>query len=256
VVEEQGTGSEEHGTVSDEQGTVGRMQRTAGERPGADTQRGDGGAVAILGGTGPLGRGLAARLALAGRTVHLGSRAADRAEESVAGLLDRLDGDVDLRPATNEDAVAAATIVVIAVPYEGQEPTLRSLGDPATLVVNAVNPLGMDDRGPHVLDVAAGSASEEAQELWPGSTVVAAFKSVPARRLLDLDHTADCDTFVAGDDDAAVDRVAALVGEIEGMRGVPCGPLRMSRYLETLTPIMIGVNRRHRSHAALRVVGI
>lgn len=212
--------------------------------------------IAILGGTGPLGRGLAARWALAGRTVHLGSRSADRAREVVDGLLERIGREVALVPATNEDAVVAADVVVVAVPYEGQAPTLRALDDPTTLVLDAVNPLGMGEDGPHVLDVPAGSASEEAQELWPDSRVVAAFKSVPARRLLDLDHPVGCDTFLAGDDDAAVETATALVGAMETVRGVPCGPLRMSRYLETLTPIMIGVNRRHGTHAALRVVGL
>lgn len=213
-------------------------------------------AIAILGGTGPLGRGLAVRWALAGRTVHLGSRSADRARVVVDGLRERVGRDVGLVPAANDDAVAAADVVVVAVPYEGQAPTLRALDDPATLVLDAVNPLGMSDDGPHVLDVSAGSASEEAQELWPESRVVAAFKSVPAHRLLDLERPVGCDTFLAGDDEAAVGTAAALVGAIGSVRAVPCGPLRMSRYLEALTPVMIGVNRRHGSHAALRVVGL
>ncbi len=214
--------------------------------------------VGILGGTGPLGRGLALRFAEAGHGVVVGSRSEDKARAVVDELLPSVRGGGEIAPGVNADAVATAEIVVVAVPYAAQARTLDGLSGAAgdKLVVNVVNPLGFDDEGPYVLGIEAGSASEECQRIWPRSRVVSAFKSVPARRLAAVDEPVGCDTFVAGDDEDAVDRVVEVASSFPGMRGVACGPLRNSRLLETLTPLLISVNRRHGAHAALRVVGL
>lgn len=211
--------------------------------------------IAILGGTGPLGRGLALRLAAAGHDVRLGSRSRERAEDIVEALGDVATG-TPITPATNEDAVDGAGIVVVAVPFEAQVPTLDALDLADRIVVNAVNPLGFDDTGPHVLPTEHGSAAEDCQARLPSARVVAAFKEVPARRLLAVDGEVGCDILVAADDDAAADRVVRLVDALPGARGLRCGPLRAARYLETLTPILIGVNRRYRAHAGIRLVGV
>jgi 8-hydroxy-5-deazaflavin:NADPH oxidoreductase len=213
--------------------------------------------IGILGATGPLGRGLAARLALAGHTVLVGSRSRERATDAVDGLLERTGPDVLFEPVVNEEAVENADMIVVAMPYEGQADTLRALSPaPGTIVVNVVNPLGFDDEGPHVIAVEAGSAAEECQEIWAESRVVAAFKETPARMLLDVATPMDCDVFIAGDDEDAVDRVIGIVDEIPDARGIACGRLRSARYLETLTPLLIGVNRRYKAHAGIRLVGV
>jgi 8-hydroxy-5-deazaflavin:NADPH oxidoreductase len=211
--------------------------------------------IAILGGTGPLGRGLALRLAAAGHDVRLGSRSRERAGSIVEDLGELATG-TPITPATNEDAVDGAEIVVVAVPFEAQAPTLQALDLTDRIVVNAVNPLGFDDEGPVVLPTEHGSAAEDCQAALPSARVVAAFKEVPARRLLRIDDEVGCDILVAGDDDAAVDRVIRLVDAMPGARGLRCGALRAARYLETLTPILIGVNRRYRAHAGIRLVGV
>jgi 8-hydroxy-5-deazaflavin:NADPH oxidoreductase len=213
--------------------------------------------IGILGGTGPLGRGLAARLASTGHTVLLGSRARERATQAVDELRVDIGHDVLLEPAVNEEAIEGATLVVVAMPYEGQTPTLKSLEPPSgALVVNVVNPLGFDDQGPYMLDVPGSSAAEECQAIWPDTHVVAAFKETPASVLQAVRDPLDCDVLVAGDDDDAVASVIALVDDLPGARGLACGPLRTARYLETLTPILIGVNRRYRAHAGIRLTGV
>lgn len=214
--------------------------------------------VGIIGGTGPLGRGLAARFAQAGHVVVVGSRSEDRARGIVDELRRGLHDEADIQPAVNEEAVSSADIIVVAVPYDGQEPALRGLqgAGGGKIVVNVVNPLGFDAVGPHVLELEHGSAAEECQRLWPDARVVAAFKSVPASRLLAVDEPVGCDTFIAGDDAAAVERVAQIASSFPGMNGVICGTLRNARFLETLTPLLISVNRRYDAHSALRVVGL
>jgi hypothetical protein len=130
----------------------------------------EGGHVGVLGGTGPLGRGIAARLALAGHVVRVGSRSHDRAVEAVRKVEERTGPDVEVHPAENAEAVEDAAIVVVAVPYEGQAATLEAIEPgPGILVVIAVNPMVMDEVGPMNVEVPGGSAAEENQAEWPGT---------------------------------------------------------------------------------------
>ena len=215
--------------------------------------------LGFIGGTGPLGRGLAARWARAGHRVHLGSRSVERAEEAVADVRDRTGaGTGEIHAATNEDAVAAAEIVVVAVPYEAQAEALPPLRDAigSRVVVNVVNPMVFDDLGPRALPVSAGSAAEECQELLPEARVVSAFHDVSSRRLLRVDEPLVTHVLVCGDDDEAVHRVLHLAGRIDGMWGVRCGPLRNSAYVENLTPLLLAVNRRYGIQAGILIEGI
>lgn len=227
--------------------------------------------LAIVGGTGPQGRGLAARFAAAGLTVRLGSRDVERvgaAVDEVAALAARLAGDVaggaggdvgDVTGATNAEAVAGADLVVVAVPWAAHAATLGAL-EPAlrgTVVVDCVNPLGFDERGPYRLAVDEGSAAEQAQVLLPGSRVVAAFHHVSAVLLLDGDRTSmDTDVLVLGDDRSAADEVVALAGLVPGMRGVFAGRLRNAAQVEALTANLIAANRRYKTHTGVRLTGI
>ena len=212
--------------------------------------------VAILGGTGPEGRGLALRWARAGVPVVIGSRDAARASTIATEL-----GDGDALPlsgAANADAARAADIVLVAVPWDGHAATVRALaGDLAgKLVVDIVNPLEFDDRGPVTIPVAEGSAAEQAQSLLPRSTVVGAFHHVSAKHLLDESHPVDTDVLVCGDDRASKDRVMALAARIPGVRGVDAGPLRLARILEDWTSVLLSVNRGYRTNSGVRLTDV
>lgn len=214
--------------------------------------------LGFIGGTGPLGRGLAARWARAGHAVHIGSRSVERAQEAVDDVRGRVGEVAELTAATNEDAVAAAGIVVVAVPYEAQSvalPPLRgAIGD--RIVVNVVNPMVFDDRGAKAMPVEAGSAAEECQELLPEARVVSAFHDVSSRRLLRVDEAVDTHVLICGDDREACHRVAHLASRIDGMWGVYCGPLRMSEYVENITPLILTINRLYGIQAGLLIDGI
>jgi 8-hydroxy-5-deazaflavin:NADPH oxidoreductase len=213
--------------------------------------------IAVLGGTGPQGRGLARRFAAAGLTVVLGSRSAERAEATAAELSSAVG--TPLRGASNADAAAAGDVVLVVVPWDGHRELLESLREPLAgkVVVDCVNPLGFDNQGAFVLDVAEGSACQQAVALLPGSTVVGAFHHLSAVQLLDSDlETIEGDVLVVGDDRAATDLVQALAGLIPGMRGVYAGRLRNARQVEALTANLISVNRRYKAHAGIRVTDI
>jgi len=209
--------------------------------------------VAVLGGTGEQGRGLAGRFALAGLQVVLGSRDAARAEAAAAGL------PTGVRGCANADAAAAGDVVVIAGPYEGHRELLEGLTTQLAgkVVVDCVNPLGFDKQGAYPLEVEEGSAAQQAQQVLPGSRVVAAFHHVSAVLLLDagIDRL-DTDVLVLGDDREATDLVQSLAARIPGMRGVYAGRLRNARQVEALTANLVSVNRRDKAHAGLRVTDV
>jgi NADPH-dependent F420 reductase len=213
--------------------------------------------VAVLGGTGPQGRGLARRWASAGVSVVIGSRSAERAEETAAELAQATGGDV--RGAANDDAAAMCDLAVVAVPYDGHADLLRSLAKSLAgkVVVDCVNPLGFDQQGAYALPVEDGSAAQEAAAILVDSTVVAAFHHVSAALLDDPEvSSVDTDVLVLGDDRDATDLVASLADVVPGMRGVYGGRLRNAHQVEALTANLISVNRRYKAHAGLRVTDI
>jgi NADPH-dependent F420 reductase len=209
-------------------------------------------AVAFVGGTGPLGRGLGLRLALAGHDVILGSRSQERADEAAAEL------GADARGADNATACAQAEIVMITVPFEGQDKAIADLADvlAGKVVVSTVVPMGFDARGPHPIAVAEGSAAEQVQALAPDSTVVSGFQWVPAPKLLKPDLAVEMDVPLLGDDEAAVERVAALAADIKSLHAFMAGPLRLSRSIEGLTPLLLSVNKRYKAHTGVRFAGL
>jgi NADPH-dependent F420 reductase len=210
--------------------------------------------IGILGGTGPQGRGLARRFAAAGHPVVLGSRSVERAREVAAGYADV--GPV--RGADNAEA-AAADLVVITVPYEGHADLLRSLATELAgkIVVDCVNPLGFDKQGPFPLPVPAGSAAQEAQEILPDSTVIAAFHHVSAVLLDDPEvDRVEGDVLVLGEDRDAVQQVCDLATAIPGARGVYAGRLRNAGQVEALTANLIAINRRYKIHSSIAVTDL
>lgn len=212
--------------------------------------------VGLVGGTGPLGRGLALRLAQAGHGVLLGSRDAGRAE-SAADKVRAKDAGVELAGVTNAEA-ARADVVAVTVPYEAQRATLPALEPDLAgkVVVSCVNALAFDERGPYPVPVEAGSAAQECQQLLPSARVVGAFQNVSAVELLRVGSPVDADVLLTGDDDEALGVVARMVGRIPGMGAVVAGPLRLSRPVEELTAVLLAVNRRYGSHAGIRVTDL
>lgn len=212
--------------------------------------------VGILGGTGPQGRGLGLRLALAGYEVVLGSRSPQRAADAADGLCDDHDvGDGLLTGGPNHEA-AARDIVIVAVPFDGVRALLEPIRDllAGTLVISCVNRMGFDGDGPHPIPVPEGSAAELIATLAPAADVYAAFHHVPAGRLTRDLGPLDMDVLIAGD--GIHPDVRDLVESIEGVRAVPAGPLRLSRPLEELTAVIIAVNRHYKVTSGVRLTGL
>ncbi len=213
--------------------------------------------VAILGGTGPQGRGLALRFAAGGLKVVLGSRTADRAEETASELAELTGGDVT--GTDNRSAAAVGEIVLVVVPWDGHAALLTGLREElrGKVVVDCVNPLGFDRNGPYALPVLEGSATEQAQLLLPQSTVVGAFHHLSAVLLEDVDVTdLDTDVLVLGDDRDAVDAVIALAAVLPGVRGVFGGRIRNAHQVEALTANLIAINKRYKAHAGVRITDV
>jgi NADPH-dependent F420 reductase len=213
----------------------------------------DGLVIGILGGTGPQGRGLARRFAMAGHRVIIGSRNHDRADGVAREI------GYGARGLANQNAARESSLVIAAVPWEGHAELLAALASELAgkIVVDCVNPLGFDQRGAYPLRVPEGSAAEQAAALLPSSQVVAAFHHVSAVLLLDpLVTSLDQDVLVLGDDRYATDLVQALAGRIPGVRGVYAGRLRNCGQIEALTANLVSINRRYKAHAGLRVTDI
>lgn len=215
--------------------------------------------VAVLGGTGEQGRGLATRWAAAGLRVIIGSRVAERAETAAAEVGQAVGASEVVTGMGNAAAAAAADVVLVAVPWASHEETLAALAEPldGKILIDCVNPLGFDKQGAYALGVPEGSAAQQAAALLPNSRVVAAFHHVSAKLLADLTlPEVHADVLVLGDDRAATDTVQALAGLIPGMRGVYAGRLRNAHQVEALTANLISVNRRYRAHASVAVTGL
>ena len=211
--------------------------------------------IAVLGGTGPQGRGLARRFAAAGLDVVLGSRSAERAVEAAAVLAEF--GRV--RGASNAEAATAGDIVLVVVPWDGHAELLASLVSELAgkVVVDCVNPLGFDKQGAFALPVEEGSATQQAAAILTGSRVVGAFHNVSAVLLEDTAvERIETDVLVLGDDREATDLVQSLADVVPGMRGLYGGRLRNARQVEAFTANLISVNRRYKAHAGLRVTDV
>jgi NADPH-dependent F420 reductase len=215
--------------------------------------------VGILGGTGPQGRGLAYRFARGGLAVRIGSRDAARGEQSAAELAELPRVDKSKVTGGGNEYAAAADVVVVAVPWEAHEPTLSALKEALAgkIVVDCVNPLGFDGRGPYALPVKEGSAAQQAEALLPQSRVCAAFHHVSAVLLADPEVAKiDLDVLVLGDDREAAAVVQAIAQRVDGMRGVWAGRLRNAAQVEALTANLIAINKRYKVHAGVRVTDL
>lgn len=210
--------------------------------------------IAILGGTGKEGRGLALRWARAGRDVVLGSRDAARAAEAAAEVSEGSGGRV--RGMSNIDACAAASVVVAATTFEGLEETIAACADQlrGKLVVSAVIPLVVEEGRFTVRQVPAGSAAQLVAAAAPGSRGAAAFHNVSFKILADLAHPIEEDVpFACGAEDA--ETVRGLCADL-GARGIHVGGLHLAPYLEGYTAVLLSVNRLYRTQAGIRFTGL
>ncbi|MGH9531976.1 MAG: NADPH-dependent F420 reductase [Terriglobales bacterium] len=218
--------------------------------------------IAIVGGTGPEGRGLALRWARAGEEIIIGSRDAERAQRAAeevakaAGTSGRVTG------MANADAVAATDVVVLTVPFSGHAEILKQLKTAfraGTMLIDTTVPLAaaVGGRPTRTLGVWQGSAAEQAAELVPeGVKVVAAFQNV-SHEALESASPVDCDVIVCSDDATARQAVCELAERIPNARGVDGGRLENARIVEQLTALLIGINVRYKAHAAgLRITGL
>jgi 8-hydroxy-5-deazaflavin:NADPH oxidoreductase len=217
--------------------------------------------IAILGGTGPAGTGLALRWARAGEAIIIGSRHAERAQQVAATIQQKAGPEANVSGMENAAACAAADLLVLTVPFESQAALLKQL-KPAisegSILVDATVPLAacIGGRASRTLGVWQGSAAQQAAELVPkGVSVVAAFHNVSAE-LLNGDAPLDCDVIVCGDDPDATQLVRALAAKIPGVRTIDGGKLENARIVEQITALLIGLNIRHKGHAGIRITGL
>jgi NADPH-dependent F420 reductase len=217
--------------------------------------------IAILGGTGPAGTGLALRWVRSGETIILGSRDAQRAQETAEKIKQKAGGKTHVSGMDNAAACAAADILVLTVPFEGQAALLKQL-KPAiragSTLIDATVALAasVGGRASRTLSVWQGSAAQQAAELVPkGVSVAAAFHNLSAE-LLNGDAALDCDVIVCSDDPQALQLTCTLAARIPGVRAIDGGKLENARTLEQITALLIGLNIRHKGHAGIRITGL
>jgi NADPH-dependent F420 reductase len=213
--------------------------------------------VGILGGTGPLGRGLALRLAAAGTSVTVGSRDAGRAAEVVATLHEKWPRGLAIAAAGNEDA-ATADVVIVATPWDAVVPTVRPLA--ATLegkvVVSVANALVKHGREMHALVPPRGSLAGAVQAELPGSRVAAAGHHLPASDLENLDRGLGADVLVCSDHPQATEAAMALLASIDGLRPLDAGSMAQAGAIEAFTAVLVTVNIRYKAHSSLGLTGL
>jgi hypothetical protein len=218
--------------------------------------------IAIVGGTGPEGSGLALRWARAGESVIIGSRDAERARTAAAQITEKAGGLASVEGADNVTAVKMCDVVVLTVPFGGQAELLKQLKPSfrsGTVLIDATVPLAtaIGGRPTRLLGVWQGSAAEQAQEVvGKNVSVAAAFHSLSST-VLEGEDEVDCDVIVCSDDDRARQIASELATKIPGVRAVDGGKLENARIVEAMTALLITLNIRHKVHGAgWRVTGL
>ena len=213
--------------------------------------------LAFLGGTGPEGRGLALRLALAGEEIIIGSRDESRAREA-AEALNGLAPGASISGDVNAVAAQRGDMVFITVPYEAQKPLLEQVAGLLTgkLVVDVVAPLSFVRGRARALSVEEGSAAMQAQQLLPDSFVVAAFQNISSADLIAPEMTMEGDVVVCSDHRESKERVMEMVPKIRDLRAVDGGGLENAKYVEELTALLLNINRIYKCQSMIKIVGI
>lgn len=217
--------------------------------------------IAVIGGTGPAGMGLALRWARAGETIIIGSRDQERARVAAGSIQAKAGNQARVSGMENGAACAAADVLALTVPFEGQATLLKQLKNSirlGSILIDATVPLAasVGGRASRPLGVWQGSAAQQAAELVPkGVSVVAAFHNLSAD-LLNGDDPLDCDVIVCSDDPDASQLTRELAAKIPGVRALDGGKLENARIVEQITALLIGLNIRHKGHAGIRITGL
>jgi 8-hydroxy-5-deazaflavin:NADPH oxidoreductase len=225
--------------------------------------------IAVIGGTGDLGLGLALRWGLAGAQVLIGSRDENKATLAATKVTERIGAapaaqsrNISVTGLENAAAAAQASFVVLAVPISAHVAILKSIRNSMknAILVDATVPLAaaIGGKPTRMLNLWQGSAAEQARELAPpGIPVVAAFHNISAVVLQDISATPECDILLCGDEPKSKEAVASLVKLIPGLRPVDAGPLEMARIAESITALLISVNKRYGgAHCGIRITGL
>jgi 8-hydroxy-5-deazaflavin:NADPH oxidoreductase len=220
-------------------------------------------AIAVIGGTGPAGTGLARRWARAGETVIIGSRDATRAQQVAETIRKRAGANAQVSGMDNSAACAASDLLVLTVPFEEQAALLKQLKPairPGSVLIDATVPLAasVGGRASRTIGVWQGSAAQQTAELVPkGVSVAAAFQNVSAEQLnSDNNEDVDCDVIVCSDDPDATQVAMELAVKIAGVRAIDGGKLENARIVEQITALLIGLNIRHKGHGGIRITGL
>jgi hypothetical protein len=219
--------------------------------------------IAVIGGTGPAGSGLALRWARAGETVIIGSRDKTRAEAIAETIRQRAGSNAQVSGMENSAACAATDLLVLTVPFEGQAALLKQLKPairPGSVLIDATVPLAasIGGRASRTLGVWQGSAAQQSAELVPkGVSVAAAFQNVSAEILnSETSEDIDCDVIVCSDDPNATQITLELAAKIPRVRAIDGGKLENARVVEQITALLIGLNIRHKGHGGIRITGL
>lgn len=213
--------------------------------------------IAVLGGTGPEGLGLAIRIAQAGEPVIIGSRAAERAALAAERVREAVPA-AQVEGLTNELAAERAGAAVLGLPYEALRQALPPLAEALAgkVVLSPVNALALSNGQPRALAVPEGSAAQLVQALLPRSLVACAFNHIDNALLRRPDRVLRGDVLVCTDHVHAWELAAGLVRRIRELRPVQTGPLALSRYVEDFTAVLLSLNRLHRARTGLRIIGL
>lgn len=214
-------------------------------------------AIAVLGGTGKEGKGLAYRWAKAGYRVLIGSRSSERAVTAASEIMELLEGSTSVVGMRNREAAEQANIVVLTVPYAAHRDTLESVKNvlQGKILIDVTAPL-VPPKVTKVQMPPAGSAAQEAKEiLGAGVEVVAAFQTISHEHLL-TDEDIDCDVLVTGSSKDARAEALTLV-EAAGLTGWDAGPIENSVVVEGLTSVLININKQYGSkHSGIKITGV
>lgn len=217
--------------------------------------------IAIIGGTGGQGLGIAIRFVQAGEDVIIGSRTIEKAQAAVDKVKGLLDGAGNLKAAENADAAEEAEILVLTVPLAAQKSTLLSIkeGAKGKTLLDATGPLESAIGGSPInyLDLWDGAAAERSAKILKSTNVICAFNNISSAALMNFTEPIDCDCLIAGDDTESKAVATELIEKIPGVKVVDCGPLVRSKIIEKITPLLIGLNIRNKTQlGGIRITGL
>ncbi|MFP4005327.1 MAG: NADPH-dependent F420 reductase [Candidatus Hadarchaeia archaeon] len=214
--------------------------------------------IAVIGGTGSLGKGIAGRLADAGHEVIVGSRDEGKAKKSASAISEMIDGNIE--GCENLEAVSKATLVVLSVPYSAIDSIIERIDpglEPGNVLVSVIVPLTRGEDGFKVLETDYNSVAEEIKDKSSEEvSVVSGFQVVPASMMADFDNEVDSDVPIASDDEDAKARVKELIEDIPGARAIDAGSLSSSGMIESMATLFVELTRIHGNEVSLRFCGI